>query len=182
MSSPTRTRSRPRPRGPSQLRSAAASSTAGSSGRRLALLEPPGLYLSGADAEEVADLFAGTALDARVVSDEIGAASAVKVAYAAWTKGTAALVLAVESFARAEGVSETVHDEWRLSQPGLPERSAGAARSAAVKGWRWVGEMEEIAAAFSSHDLPAGFHEAAAEIFRSAATDPRPEWPHGVRS
>ena len=75
-----------------------------------------------------------------------------------------------------------MHDEWRLSLPGLPERSAGAARSTAVKGWRWVGEMEEIAAAFSSDDLPAGFHEAAAEIFRAAATDSRQEWQHGARS
>src|SRR6476646_8550376 len=43
---------------------------------------PPGdspthLYLSGSGAERVAALFAGTKVDARVVSDEIGAASAV---------------------------------------------------------------------------------------------------------
>ena len=140
------------------------------------------LYLSGADAREIADLFAGTTLDARVVSDEVGAASAVKVAYAAWTKGTAALVLAVESFARAEDVSATLHDEWRLSLPGLPERSASASRSAAVKGWRWVGEMEEIAAAFAADDLPAGFHQAAAEIFRAVPTELGHEWQHGVQS
>jgi 3-hydroxyisobutyrate dehydrogenase-like beta-hydroxyacid dehydrogenase len=124
------------------------------------------LYLSGSDARKVGDLFEGTALEARVVSGEIGAASAVKVAYAAWTKGTAALLLAVESLARAEGVSETLHDEWRLSLPELPDRSARASRSAEAKGWRWVGEMEEIATAFSAAELPAGFHEAAAEIFR----------------
>jgi 3-hydroxyisobutyrate dehydrogenase-like beta-hydroxyacid dehydrogenase len=140
------------------------------------------LYLSGADARGVADLFAGTVLETSVVSDEVGAASAVKVAYAAWTKGTAALLLAVESFARAEDVSETLHAEWRRSLPDLSERSARASRSAAAKGWRWVGEMEEIAAAFSAVDLPAGFHQAAAEVFRSVSTELRHEWPHGVQS
>src|SRR5262249_52736674 len=46
------------------------------------------LYLSGPRAGEVGELFAGTALDARVMGSEAGAASAVKMAYAAWTKGT----------------------------------------------------------------------------------------------
>src|SRR5439155_5497683 len=46
------------------------------------------LYLSGVEADSVAELFAGTAVDTHVVSEEVGAASAVKMAYAAWTKGT----------------------------------------------------------------------------------------------
>jgi hypothetical protein len=37
------------------------------------------------------------------------------------------------------------------------------------KAWRWVGEMEEIANAFADEDLPPGFHEAAAEIYRAIA-------------
>src|SRR5207237_6771652 len=45
------------------------------------------LYLSGPSAPPVAELFEGTAVDARLVSDQVGAASAVKMAYAAWTKG-----------------------------------------------------------------------------------------------
>ncbi len=128
------------------------------------------LYLSGPDAQAVADLFAGTALDARVVSGEIGAASAVKMAYAGWTKGTAALILAVRALARAEGVEDTLLAEWGLSQPGLKARLAGAARSAAAKGWRWTGEMEEVAASMAAAGLPEGFHRAAAEIFRRATT------------
>jgi hypothetical protein len=54
----------------------------------------------------------------------------------------------------------------RLSIPELPERSERAARSAEAKGWRWVGEMEEIAATFEANGLPGGFHHAAAEVFR----------------
>jgi hypothetical protein len=122
------------------------------------------LYLSGAEADQVAELFAGTNLDARVIA---GSASALKAAYAGWTKGSAALLLAVRELARREGVEEALLAEWQLSIPALEERLAGAERSAERKGWRWVGEMEEISLAMADQDLPPGFHEAAAEIFRS---------------
>ena len=124
------------------------------------------LYLSGREAGPVAELFAGTALDARVVSPAVGAASAVKMAFAAWTKGSAALLLAIRALARAEGVEDTLLEEWRTSLPQLEAQSIAAARSAQKKGWRWIGEMEEIAETFAAAGLPDGFHRAAAEIYR----------------
>jgi 3-hydroxyisobutyrate dehydrogenase-like beta-hydroxyacid dehydrogenase len=129
------------------------------------------LYLSGDRAAEVRDLFAGTVVDARLVEGGTGAASAVKMAYAAWTKGTAALLLAARALARAEGVEHDLAAEWALSQPGLAGRLAGAARSAAAKGWRWDAEMTEIAASMAAAGLPDGFHLAAAEIFRRSPRD-----------
>ena len=123
------------------------------------------LYLSGTRAGEVRALFDGTEVDARLVPPP-GTASAVKMAYASWTKGSAALLLAARALARAEGVEPVLLAEWSISQPGLEERSARAAGSATAKGWRWVAEMEEIAAAMAAADLPAGFHQAAAEIYR----------------
>ena len=90
------------------------------------------------------------------------------MAYASWTKGSAALLLAARALARAEGVEDALLAEWGISQPGLTERSARAAGSAAAKGWRWVAEMEEIAAAMAAAGLPDGFHLAAAEIYRRA--------------
>jgi 3-hydroxyisobutyrate dehydrogenase-like beta-hydroxyacid dehydrogenase len=126
------------------------------------------LYLSGAEAPAVAELFAATTIDARIVSEDPGAASAVKMAFAAWTKGTSALLLAVRALARAEGVEDALLEEWRLSLPDLPKRSAAAARAALAKGWRWVGEMDEIADTFAGAGLPDGFHRAAAEIFRQS--------------
>ena len=120
---------------------------------------------------EVAALFAGTNVDARVISAEPGAASALKAAYAGWTKGSAALLLTVRELARAEGVEDALLEEWRLSIPELEERSPGAERSARRKGWRWIGEMEEIARSMAAQDLPAGFHEAAAEVFRRTAEE-----------
>jgi 3-hydroxyisobutyrate dehydrogenase-like beta-hydroxyacid dehydrogenase len=127
------------------------------------------LYLAGAEAAAVATGFAGTALDARVVSGRPGDASAVKMAYAAWTKGSAALLLAARAMARAEGVEEQLAGEWALSLPELADEHAQARRAAQAKGWRWVGEMEEIAAAFAAAGQPDGFHLAAAEVFRRSA-------------
>jgi len=138
------------------------------------------LYLSGPRAGEVRELFEDSPVDARVVDrglegggvgdgGVIGAASAVKMAYASWTKGSAALLLAARALARAEGIEDVLLAEWGLSQPGLEARADGAARSAASKGWRWVAEMEEIAATMAAAGLPAGFHQAAAEIYRSSA-------------
>ena len=124
------------------------------------------LYLSGAEAPIVADLFTGTNVDTRIVSEDAGAASAVKMAFAAWTKGTAALLLGIRAVARAEGVEETLLDEWEISLTHMSERSAAAARSALAKGWRWVGEMNEIGDTFDAAGLPDGFHRAAAEIYR----------------
>jgi 3-hydroxyisobutyrate dehydrogenase-like beta-hydroxyacid dehydrogenase len=124
------------------------------------------LYLSGSHAPAIAGLFDGTPLDARILTAGPFAASSVKMAYAAWTKGSAALLLAVRALADREGVADPLLAEWQLSQPGLEERSVQAARSAASKGWRWVGEMREIAGTMAAAGLPGGFHQAAAEIYR----------------
>ena len=124
------------------------------------------LYLSGSGASEVAALFTGSLVDARAIGDEPGAASALKMSYASWTKGSNAMLLAVRALAAAEGVEEALLAEWGISQPGLVERSEAAAPANAPKGWRFVGEMHEIADTFAGVDLPRGFHEAAAEIYR----------------
>src|SRR5438067_91649 len=76
-------------------------------------------YLSGPNAAAVAELFAGSVLDARVVSDEIGDASAVKMAYAGWTKGTAAMLLAIRELARVAGAEETMRDGAAAFHAGL---------------------------------------------------------------
>jgi Domain of unknown function (DUF1932)/NAD binding domain of 6-phosphogluconate dehydrogenase len=125
----------------------------------------PRLYLSGPAAPEVGGLFGGTTVDARVLSDEQTAASAIKMCFAAWTKGTSALLLGIRALAIAEDVEGPLLNEWHTSIPELEQRSLQAGQQAATKGWRWVGEMEEIAATFRSAGLPDGFHLAAADIF-----------------
>ena len=128
------------------------------------------LYLSGEGADLVAALFAGSPVEARVVPGGVGAASALKMTYAAWSKGTAALVLAIRDVARAGGVEDALLAEWRESAPELLERLPRAERAADAKGWRWIGEMEEIADTFAAAGQPEGFHRAAAQVYREWAT------------
>jgi 3-hydroxyisobutyrate dehydrogenase-like beta-hydroxyacid dehydrogenase len=122
------------------------------------------LYLSGTRAADVAELFSKSMLDARAIGAEPGAASALKVAYASWTKGTDAMLLAIRTYAAHEGVDDALLEEWRISQPQLEKRCDRAAAAAAPKAWRYVGEMEEISEAFETAGLPGGFHKAAAEL------------------
>lgn len=124
------------------------------------------LYLSGAAAGRVAALFAGTIVDVRDLGPEPAAASALKMAYAAWTKGSDALLLAIVDLAGRLGVADALRAEWEASQPALGARAERASASAAAKGWRWAGEMDQIAATFAEAGLPDGFHRAAAEVFR----------------
>jgi 3-hydroxyisobutyrate dehydrogenase-like beta-hydroxyacid dehydrogenase len=124
------------------------------------------LYASGAGAPQIKSLFDGSPLEVIVLDAPAGAASAVKMAYASWTKGTSALILSVRALAAIEGVEEALLAEWRTSQPQLLKRAEDAAAGSAPKAWRFVGEMEEIAATFAAAGLPDGFHLAAAEVWR----------------
>jgi 3-hydroxyisobutyrate dehydrogenase-like beta-hydroxyacid dehydrogenase len=124
------------------------------------------LYLSGSEAARVAACFSQGPLEALVLNSPPGAASALKMAYAAYTKGSAALLIAIRTLAIREGVDSALIHEWELSQPELPQRSAGAVRANATKAWRFRGEMEEIADTFAAAGLPEGFHRAAAEVYR----------------
>jgi 3-hydroxyisobutyrate dehydrogenase-like beta-hydroxyacid dehydrogenase len=126
-------------------------------------------YVSGTASERVSALLNAGPLQAIVVPGGPGAASAVKMAYASWTKGSAALLLAVCAMASAEGVEDSLTREWKISQTELPARAEGAAKSNAKKAWRFIGEMEEIAATFAAAGLPDAFHQGAAEIYRRMA-------------
>ena len=133
------------------------------------------LYLSGPEAAMIADLFAGTPLDTRVLGGGPGAASALKACFAAYTKGTTALLLAIRTLADAEGVDDALLAEWAISQPNLVERSAWEmAVGSARKAWRFVGEMSEIADAFAAQGLPDGFHRASAELYAAPRVLRRP--------
>ena len=90
------------------------------------------LYLSGPHANQVRPLFSRSRLDARIAEGPPYAASAVKMAYAAWTKGSSALLLAARALARAGGVERTLLAEWSLSQPDLTAQSERSAAAAAA--------------------------------------------------
>ncbi len=133
------------------------------------------LYLSGSEVDDVAALWRDSPLEVRTVDSGAGAASAVKTCFAAWTKGTAALLLTIRALAEAEGVKDALLAEWATSIPDLAEQSELTAFGNAPKAWRFIGEMEEIAESLALAGLPDGFAIAAAETYRRLANLKRSE-------
>ena len=81
------------------------------------------LYLSGEQAGRIARLFEQGPLEAIPVEGGPGAASALKMAYAAYTKGTAALLVSIRALAIHAGVDQALLAEWARSQAELGARS-----------------------------------------------------------
>jgi 3-hydroxyisobutyrate dehydrogenase-like beta-hydroxyacid dehydrogenase len=127
------------------------------------------LCLSGSRTEEVAACFAAGPLETRVLGAEIGAASALKMCYAAYTKGATALLAAILAAAEHYGVSEALAQQWDHDTPGFSAQTRQRVRGVTAKAWRFEGEMEEIAATLQAANLPGGFHEAAADIYHRLA-------------
>ncbi len=127
------------------------------------------LYLSGERAEEMAACFAGGSLETAVIGAAIGKASALKMCYAAWTKGSTALLCAILGTAEALDVRTELAQQWERNWPGFPEQSVNRTRRVTAKAWRFAGEMEEISATFAGAGLPGGFHAAAADLYRRIA-------------
>ena len=88
----------------------------------------------------------------------------MKMAYAAWSKGTAAMLLAIRDVAAHYGVE----DEWRCRRRrSWPSGCRGPSGSAAKKGWRWIGEMEEIADTFAAAGAAGGVPSRRGQVYRA---------------
>ena len=125
------------------------------------------LYLSGEHAPAVAALFSEGPLEAEVIGTEIGKASALKMCYAANTKGVNALFTAIFGLADHHGVLDVLINEWSRNGGNMAaDRERRLVSVAANKAWRFAGEMEEIADTFADAGLPDGIHRASAEIYR----------------
>ena len=139
------------------------------------------LYLSGKDANVIADCFANGPLETKIIGHEIGKASALKMCYAAYSKGTTALLAASLAAAESLGVRDELCQKWDMDDPNFSEDANRRVKRVTAKAWRFEGEMHEIAATFQEAGLPNGFHEASAEIFhhmanfKDAAESPRLE-------
>ena len=98
--------------------------------------------------------------------------------YAALTKGTAALYAALLTAAEAHGLTNELQAELQESQPEA-WRGMQSLVGVPAKAFRWVGEMEEIAATFASVGVAGRLHLGAADMFRMIAESPvgheRPE-------
>ncbi|MEE9416209.1 MAG: DUF1932 domain-containing protein [Acidimicrobiales bacterium] len=132
------------------------------------------LFLSGGDSERVAELFEETLFDVVVIDDRVGSASALKTAFATWTKVSSALLLSVEAYADRTGVLPVLLEEWDRRFPHLGDRVELTRAATGPKAWRFVGEMEQLATAMADQDMPQGFHDAAGEIYQRLAAQNLP--------
>jgi 3-hydroxyisobutyrate dehydrogenase-like beta-hydroxyacid dehydrogenase len=127
------------------------------------------LYLSGKDAKVIADCFSNGPLETKIIGEEIGKASALKMCYAAYSKGTTALLAAILATAESLGVRDELYGQWNMDDSGFSEQVNRRTTRVTAKAWRFEGEMYEIAATFHAAGLPNGFHEAAADIYHRMA-------------
>ena len=132
---------------------------------------PTRFYVSGQDCSALEALDCDVLKVVRI-SDEIGRASALKMVYAAGTKGVWTLQTALLLTAARQGVLDPLLGELGFSQSANLEAMRGRIPFLPADAERWVPEMEEIAATFAEAGVTDGFHKGAAEIFRLLANTP----------
>jgi 3-hydroxyisobutyrate dehydrogenase-like beta-hydroxyacid dehydrogenase len=126
------------------------------------------LFLSGEAADEVAACFAGGAIQAQVLGPDVGKASALKILFAAYNKGTIALHTALYAAAEHYGVKVELQGQFEHRGLSLAKLETQILR-AAPKAWRWVAEMHEISSALEAAGMPGDFHAGAAKVYQRLA-------------
>lgn len=128
------------------------------------------IYLSGPDAAKVAVL-EQFGLSTPIQSGPIGAASAMKMSYAGITKGFTALGATMMLAATRAGTADALLAEMKVSQPALLKWLTGQMPKMPSKAYRWVAEMEEIAAFVGPGEPGDGFYQSAARLYEQIAAD-----------
>ncbi|MBT3659766.1 MAG: NAD(P)-dependent oxidoreductase [Rhodospirillaceae bacterium] len=131
----------------------------------------PRFYVSGADTTPM-EALDGCGFSVVPSGDEPGQASAIKMCYAALTKGTWTLHTALLMAAKSLGVYEPLKAEFEHSQIADLGRMEARVPFIPADSGRWIGEMEEIAATFREAGVTGGFHDGAAEVFRVLSRTP----------
>jgi 3-hydroxyisobutyrate dehydrogenase-like beta-hydroxyacid dehydrogenase len=128
-------------------------------------------YVSGPNAEDAAEL-RDFGLDVRVIGEEVGQASGLKMCYGALTKGLIALGAELLLAARLMGLDETLRSEQEESIPEVLGWLERQLPTMPPKAYRWVGEMEEIASTFESLGLTPNILTGAADMYRLIENTP----------
>lgn len=134
----------------------------------------PRLFLSG-PSTDVAEVLTAHGMDVRRVSAEVGAASALKMSFGALTKGVTALATQLLVAAARNDVLDALIDELDQRQGALLQVAERAIPPMPAKSRRWVGEMEEIDAAFAAAGLPSGTYRGIAQLYRWVGEHPLAE-------
>ena len=122
-----------------------------------------------AEAEIAQEIFSAGPLETEVIGTVVGKASALKMCFAANTKGTTALLSAIVAMSEKLGVREDLERQWSRNGSEFATQTQNRVRGVTAKAWRFAGEMEEIASTFAGAGLPSGFHEAAGEVYTRMA-------------
>ena len=130
----------------------------------------PRFYASGAHAREFQALNQ-FGLDIAVLDGPIGAASGLKLSYAGLTKGVTALGTAMVSAAMREGLGDALRAELARTQPQILKRIELGVPAMFPKAYRWVAEMEEIAAFLGGDDRGAMIYRGAARLYDRIAEE-----------
>jgi len=128
------------------------------------------IYVSGPDAERVTVL-QSHGLSTPVQPGPVGAASAMKMSYAGITKGFTALGAVMMLAATRAGTADALIAEMTVSQPMLLRWLTGQMPRMHSKAYRWVAEMEEIAAFVQQDPAGTDFFHAAARLYARLAED-----------
>jgi 3-hydroxyisobutyrate dehydrogenase-like beta-hydroxyacid dehydrogenase len=124
----------------------------------------PRLYVSGPDTRAM-EALTDYGLDVIRLGDEVGLASAIKMCYAAWTKGSTALFAELLVAAQAMGVFEALEREFQSSQSAMVVRMQRLP-AMPIKSRRFVGEMLQIAKAFGDVGMTPKMLQGAAEVYQ----------------
>ncbi|MEM7033681.1 MAG: DUF1932 domain-containing protein [Chloroflexota bacterium] len=127
------------------------------------------LHLSGGGAAQAAAIFSAGPVETNVVAGGVGRASALKMCFAAYTKGSTALISAVVAAAESLGVRTELEEQWSQNGSDFAEQTSDRVRGVTAKAWRFVGEMHEISETFSGAGVPGEFHAAAADVYTRMA-------------
>ena len=123
------------------------------------------IYLSGGRAQAASSFFSKGILSPSVIGHDVGQASGLKMCYAAYTKGTTALLASILALSETLDVRCALETQWDENQAGFTASIHQRIRRSTAKAWRFEGEMKEISKTFEETGLPGGFHTAAMEIF-----------------
>ncbi|GAC1340759.1 MAG: NAD(P)-dependent oxidoreductase [Acetobacteraceae bacterium] len=129
----------------------------------------PKLYLSGDHAPEVGERLTRLGLTVRVIEGGIGAASALKMSYAGITKGLTAIAAIMILGAERAGAGPALMEELLASQPLLARRFVTTLPDMVPKAYRWVAEMQEIAAFLEADPAGAAMLAGAAQLYARLA-------------
>jgi 3-hydroxyisobutyrate dehydrogenase-like beta-hydroxyacid dehydrogenase len=124
----------------------------------------PRVYVAGPDTSAL-EALGQYGLDVIPLGEEIGLASAIKMCYAAWTKGSTALCTELLTAALTLGVFDALEREFQGSQPAMIRRMERLP-AMPIKSRRFVGEMEEIAKTFGDVGLTPKMLAGAADVYR----------------